>query len=76
MVLLCGIQMIAATSTAIRIAIPPSSGVSLLARPRSLGLSTASTRRATRAASGVSSAATAIATRKAYTASQYRMACP
>ena len=44
------------------------------ASPRSLGSQTAPTRRAKRAASGVSTAATAIATRKANTASQYRMA--
>ena len=43
------------------------------ASPRSLGITTAPTRRASLAASGVSAAATAIATRKANRASQYRM---
>ena len=58
-----GIQIAAASRNPARIARPPSSGVSRVASPRSLGVSTAPIRRASRFASGVSSAATAVATR-------------
>ena len=53
------------TSTPPSIARPPSSGVDPAPRPRSLGWSTAPTRRASLAVSGVSSAATTKAARKA-----------
>ncbi len=70
-----GIQIAVATSTAARMASPPSSGVVRVARPRSDGMASAPTRRATRPASGVSRAETASAAANAKTASQYRMAC-
>ena len=65
-----GSQMAAATRTPIRIARPPSCGVSFWARPRSVGLAVAPIRRASLAASGVSTVAMTIATRNANTASQ------
>ena len=61
---LSGRKSSAAISTPAKIARPPSSGVASRARPRSLISSTAPTRRARRATTGVSSAATANATRK------------
>ena len=66
-----GTNSSAATSTAAKIARPPSSGVASRASPRSLTASTAPTRRASRATSGVSSAATASATRKPSSASSF-----
>ena len=68
-----GSQNADATSTPARIASPPRAGVSRSASPRSLGVTTAPTRRASLPANGVSTAATAIATRNANKASQYRM---
>ena len=65
-----GSQIAAATTTPARIANPPSSGVSLTASPRSFGFAVALIFQASRAATGVSSNATAVATRKAYTASE------
>ena len=53
-----------ATSTPAKIARPPSSGVAALASPRSRGASTAPTRRASRATSGVSAAVAANARRR------------
>ena len=62
---LSGMKMSAAISTPAKIARPPSSGVASLARPRSFISSTAPTRRARRATSGVKAAAAANATRAA-----------
>ena len=59
-----------ATSTPARIARPPRAGVSRSASPRSLGFTTAPTRRASLPANGVSRVAIAIATRNAEKASQ------
>src|SRR5579884_130996 len=68
-----GSQKADATTTPARIARPPSAGVARSASPRSEGMTTAPTRQANRAVSGVSTAATPVATRNAKKASQYRM---
>ena len=70
---LSGTNSTAAANAPAKMARPPSSGVAVRARPRSLSSSTAPSRRASRAAAGVSAAATANATSAAKKALAYML---